>query len=408
MSVNELTGPDETQGSWRAVRLGSWATEQRIRWALGLAIVLATALRITISSLSIGSEDARLWLEFAKNISRVGVIQTYFDRGDFNHPPLMALHGWLSYELSQLLHLRFSAVFRVPVIASDALAAWLLWRIWRHAGTGTAAGVVAAFGFNLISISVGAYHCNTDCLLANLCLAAAYAFSRGHWRWAGFLLGAAINVKIVPLMLVPVLALSLPSRRALLEFGLPLLLCSLPFVPVAVLAWPMLVNNVLGYNSIPFQWGSVLFMLESKRTLPAVSAWLRDSYMPSARFIILGLMFAIGLLQRRLKTLDTFELGALAFSILLVLAPGFGIQYLAWPVSLLFAANPRWANRYAVVGGAFAVLVYYVFWTGTRPWFSHFHNFPPPVPSVGLLAWSVLVAYTIASFRKLLGFETAV
>lgn len=374
-----------------------------MRLALGLA-VLAGAVRVTVSALSVGSEDARLWFGFAKHISQTGLLQVYQDRGDFNHPPLMAIHGWLSYELSQLLDVRFAVVFKTPVIASDALVAWLLWKIWRRHGPGTAVWVVAAFAFNLISIAVGAYHCNTDCLLGNLCLASAYAFTRQRWRWAGLLLGAAINVKIVPLMLVPVFAITLPSRRALLEYGLALAAWALPFAPLALFAWPVLKNNVLGYSSMPFQWGPVLFMLESRRTLPAISSWLHDSYMPSARFLILGVMFLIGLLQRWRRTLDPFELGALGFSTLLVLIPGFGIQYLAWPVALMFAASPRWAAGYALVGGTFATLVYYLFWTGTSPWFSHFTlSFPAPTPLIGLLAWAILAGYAAHGFRKLLG-----
>lgn len=405
MSVKELVGTSGSQGSWRTVLLGSGASEERLRLWLGAAVVFAAALRIAINALSIGSEDARLWREFAQSIADVGVIQTYYARADFNHPPLMALHGWLSLEISQLFQLRFAAVFKAPIIASDAFAAWLLWRIWSQAGSATAARVVAAFGFNLVSISVGAYHCNTDCLLANLSLASAYALSRGHWRWAGLLLGAAINVKLVPLMLIPVFALALPSRRALLEFGLALVLCALPFAPVAIFAWSPLVKNVVGYSSIPFQWGAVHFMLETRKTLPTISAWLRDSYMPNARFFILGLMFVIGLAQRRFRTLNIFELGALALSTMMVFLPGFGIQYLAWPIGLLFAASYGWANCYALTGGAFAVLVYYLFWTGTRPWFSHFHFFPAPAPSVGLFPWAVLVAYVFVGFRKLIGRE---
>jgi len=56
-------------------------------------------------------------------------------------------------------------------------------------------------------------------------------------------------------------------------------------------------------------------------------------------------------------------------------------RYLAWVVPLLFAANPRVGLQFSAYGGVFALLVYYLLWTGTRPWFSEFGPFfPSPSP----------------------------
>jgi hypothetical protein len=124
---------------------GAEAKERRVSVALGVMLVSAAAARIAISVLSIGSDDARLWRDFGKSIYTSGLIQTYIDRADFNHPPLPAIWGWLSYAISHAFQLRFAELFKVPIIASDALSAWLLWKIWRQRGNAVGAPLVLPF-----------------------------------------------------------------------------------------------------------------------------------------------------------------------------------------------------------------------------------------------------------------------
>jgi hypothetical protein len=377
---------------------------QRQRHIVGASLALALALRGWIVSRSTGSNDARTWGEFANYIGQHGLLATYRDIKDFNHPPLMGCFSWLALQLSELTHARFIDVFKAPVILGDVASGWLLWLIWRERGERKAARIAVLFSFNLISILVSAYHGNTDCVLASLCLASAYAYSREHWAWAGLALGAAINVKIVPLMLLPVFGLMLPSRRALLRFGLGLAPCALPFLVVIARIGPVFYGNVFAYNSLPYEWGVPLLIASTQDTLPRLATWFRVHYVPNARFVILGAMLLIGVLQRWRRQLNAFEAGALALSSFLVLLPGFGIQYLAWVVPLLFAANPRVGLQFSAYGGVFAFLVYYLLWTGTRPWFSEFGPFfPSPSPLVGAFAWATLLGYCLTGFRKLLG-----
>ena len=380
-----------------SVAVQSWM--RRVLWAL---IVAAFVVRVWIIVASIGSEDARLWEGFATHISERGLIATYENRGDFNHPPAMAMFGWLSLEIAQALQTRFSLVFKVPFLVADAATAWLLWKIWLDKGESRATAVVALFSTSLVSILVAAYHCNTDTLCATFCLASAFAVHKKRWGWAGLLLGAAINVKLVPVMLIPVLTAFLPSRGALLRLGAGLAAWAIPFAILALLAPSELLNNVLSYGSNPFQWGVIYFMQQSQATLPRVSGWIAQYYVENGRYILLASMVCLGVLQRWRRTLNAFEAGALSLAVFMVLIPGFGIQYLVWPVPLMFAAHPGWATRYSVTAGVFAFLVYYLFWTQTSPWFSHFAmRLPPPTPLLGLLAWALLCGYTAIGFRKL-------
>src|SRR5205814_9830382 len=107
----------------------------------------------------------------------------------------------------------FPYLFKLAPIAADAVTCWLLWRIWHpRAGAIWAAAAAAIYAWNPVAILISAHHCNTDSIYAMLCLAAVYVIesrrgSVGAWFWGGLLLGAAINVKLIPVLLIPPLVI---------------------------------------------------------------------------------------------------------------------------------------------------------------------------------------------------------
>jgi len=80
----------------------------------------------------------------------------------------------------------------------------------------------------------------------------------------------------------------------------------------------------------------------------------------------------------------------------LVLAPGFGVQYLVVLVPLLYAVNPRFANLYGAMAGLFLVAAYNHYWDRTFPVSSLFDSmFPVYVGIIGLLPWVLLVGFIV-------------
>jgi uncharacterized membrane protein len=257
------------------------------------------------------------------------------------------------------------------------------------------------FSLNPVSILLSGYHGNTDCICAMFCLASAYALSRDKWGWGGVALGAAINVKLVPLMLIPAFALLIRTRRELLRFAGGLALASLPFLPILLRAAPSFRRNALEYNSSVQDWGLQLVFMKCADLFPQVGKYLSLHYVPLGRYVILGGIVLAGITERLKRRWTSFEVGAVALSLFLILTPGFGIQYAVWPVPLLFAASLRWATLYSLAAGVFVCSVYYAFWTHTRPWFSGFSGvFPSPTLIFGKLAWLVLIGFVAACFFK--------
>jgi Gpi18-like mannosyltransferase len=106
--------------------------------------------------------------------------------------------------LSQKIGVSFPTVFKLPMLLADAVACWLLHQIVaRRAGTISGWVSAGVYAIAPISILITAHHCNTEPLYVMLALAAALATDRGRPLLAGLLLGAAINVKLVPVLLIP-------------------------------------------------------------------------------------------------------------------------------------------------------------------------------------------------------------
>ena len=119
-----------------------------------------------------------------------------------------------------------------PVLANAATAV-LLGVMWNEkADLRTGGWAFALFSWALCSILVAAYHGNTDCTCAFLCLLSLRYLDRGKPGLAGFAMAGAINVKIIPLLLVcPVLA-SLRSWREVRSFCLATSLGAIPLLIV--------------------------------------------------------------------------------------------------------------------------------------------------------------------------------
>jgi hypothetical protein len=366
------------------------------------AAAAALLLRVLVLGLSEGSNDIRTWETFAKSISEGGVLGTYLTMPGFNHPPLAGYYAELAAAVARATGAPFAPVFKIGPFVADLVVAGLLFRFRRPAGRVAATAAAAAYLWSPVAILVTAHHGNTDTVLAALILAAAVLADRGHPVAAGLALGGAVNVKIVALLLVPVLALHFDTWRARLRLGGALAVGAVPFLPVVLYAWPAFSRNAVQYNSNLDHWGVPLFLLvlqpvqHAEAAATAALAW----FLPAGRYLILlgvGLVAWRGRSGRR----PAVEKGAAAMALMLVLAPGFGVQYAIWVLPVLMAASPRHAWPYGLTAGAFLFIVYLHFWNGGVPilsWFSS--RLPLGGALFGVLAWGVQVSYLASTFRS--------
>lgn len=374
-------------------------------WA-GL-IVIGVVARFLVSAVSLGTNDAAAWLRFGDEINHKGLLATYQSDPEFNHPPIpglwaAAVASLAGPENAALHDSLFTNIFKIPVILADCVGIYLLVRIWRRRiGIAAAMVIAALFACSLDAILVSGFHCNTDPIYVMLCLLAIYLLEdRGRSFWGGFALGAAINVKLIPVLLIPGVLLNCRKRREALQVLLGLGIWVLPFVPILIRIPRQFLTNVLTYNSVLDRWGVDFFLLLGKSgyTGSTPAEHLASWYYFHARYFIWGLVVIWAVLARLRRRWSLYEVAAVSYSIFLVLAPGFGVQYTVLVGLPLFAIRPAWGTVYGWLAGLFVAAAYFVYWTGTWPAYAHWRTlFPMPAAVLGLMNWFLLLAYIVVA-----------
>jgi hypothetical protein len=284
------------------------------------------------------------------------------------------------------------------MIAADAVTCWLLWKTWKRRSSAlTAAATAAAFSWNLDALLVSAYHCNSDPVYAMLALLAVYLVEdRRAFFVGGLALGAAINVKLIPVVLVIPMLAGCRDRREMFRILAGLALAAAPFVPVLIAQGPQFARNALGYASSQAYWGFMLFLRELTRE-PRFSGWaqpLTDGYHDLGRYVMILTIALLVLVARRRGVFDRYVTCSVTAAVFLILTSGFGIQYTVFVGPLLFAVRPGAGALYGLLSGLYLLFAYWTAWPGGLPLISdRGRDLPAPGPLFGLLAWSVLIAF---------------
>jgi Glycosyltransferase family 87 len=367
--------------------------EQRIYRLLLAVAVAGVVVRLIVIAVSYGSSDMANWELFAHMLDEDGLWATYRDNRSFNHPPLMALMAIALSKLSTWSTIPFRFTWKLPELAADLFALWLLWRHFAPRGPLWAAAAVAVFSCNPVSIAVSAFHGNTDSLCAVLALFAALLHTRGRFAAAGVALAAAVNVKVIALLLIPGFFLLAVVPRDALRFAFGVALGSLPFV-VALLNIPdTFYRNVFAYGSQVDAWGFNAWALRSQSTYPALHRFITVDYRAAGKAIIIALTFALAGIARY-RRWHAARLGTATFAMFLFITPGFGVQYLVWIVPLLGVTNLRYSVWWGSLAGGFLILTYDSFLTPEWP-LTSIHSIPirEPMSTLGLFAWVMLGRY---------------
>jgi hypothetical protein len=360
-------------------------------------------LRVGLMLVSAGTNDAVSWRIFGRFIHDRGIVPLYESYPLFNHPPLMGYWAALSVALARRLGVDTIQVFRVAPLIGDGVTAFLLYRIWQTR-SGCGALAVGLYAVTLCSVLVTGHHTNTDPLCAALCLLAVDQWQRRRSFSAGLALGGAINVKLFPVLLIPVLLLSQRGARSWLRASAGLGLAALPFLPVLFLAGAAFHRNAIAYNSVPEHWGlyGMLKLAAMQEALAPVAKPILHGFRTYGRWIVVVLAMGVAVAGRRWPRRWTpYELGFMTLASFLLFAPGFGVQYTVWVLPLLFAVGLGSAVVYGTLAGVFILAAYVHYGNGAWPWFSWFGTgFPAWVAALGYLTWGLLLWLTIRVVRS--------
>jgi uncharacterized membrane protein len=326
-----------------------------------IAIVAGTLLRILQTATSLGSLDAMLWYRFAEILHRVGVLGAYGETTLMNHPPLALAIARVTSRIGIALGLEFQDSFRLVQIAADVVTAFVLVRIVQRLRIAPYAPLM--FFLSPAVLFISAFHCNSDPLMMMFVVIAAAAALEERPVIAGLALACAVGIKIVPLLVGPLFLIALRGRRARLQFlGACIAGAAIIFGPALVVNGWTFVQQVFGYTGFVRAWGIPLLahVLQATTGVQVPLGWL-----PFA------LVFALAALWWFSRSSEPERLPALiatTYLIVLFLAPGFGVQYLYWPLPFLAFALPRRAALAFHVLVSVYLFALYTAWSGGWPW----------------------------------------
>lgn len=396
-------------GGRRWARLSPAGAARAVVLAVG---AVTTVLKLLIAANTFGTNDVRYWLIFTDAVREHGPIGIYgadLGRALYNHPPLT------SYLLEVINWLVARGVgdvpflIRVPASLADVVTAVVVFELvrqWRgRLVEATAAGLLVACSPVLFVIS--GFHGNTDPVFVMFTLLSVYLLAGRRSSLAAALAGvsyaAAVSVKLVPVMLLPVLlfaALRSGRRRALAFLAASGAFMVVAWAPVALTRWREFSEDVLGYQGIAVrEWGLVRF-----------AQWLElpvgvtDFLVGPGRFVVLLLCAALPVLflWRRPDALGPAV--GLALALFLLLSPAFGMQYLVWPLAAAYLVNFWAATVYNVVAGGF-VVVAYDRWNSAYPWnwnVAQAVPFDSPRPFfMAVVTWQALAAVVVTGLLLL-------
>jgi hypothetical protein len=372
--------------------------------------VCGLLFRFWLAANSSGCDDADIWQEHARIIAKHGLRFAYqhpeAERAQFNHPPLMGYLSLWGLRVTGSDLRSFSWFMKAPGLFAELLSAYLLWKIHSKRGAVAAASVVAGFGLSLTQIEVAGFHCNTDCAYAGLSLLAFYLMrEKRSPGLSGLALAAALNVKIMPLLMVPPLLSQCRSWRDARSFVLASSLAIVPYSPHIFTIPKAMYRNMVAYNSLQLEWGLNMFLkyAQEHSVLSAHLDRVTTLFVAQGRWLIVGSIAAASLLSFFSSRRFAYHVGALAWALFLVLTPGYGVQYAVCVVPLLFAAEPRTAVLYGTTAGLMLFFIYTERMKFELPLHAFVQYWPFPRVAVvfGVLAWAILLRYVFVTAHKL-------
>ena len=331
------------------------------RAATWIAFAGGLAARLLLIATSIGTTDVILKIAWADLASRFGVAHAYAHNPFLNHPPLsLAIMKGMKV-VASATGVEYSDIFRLVQVASDVGTFVLL--ATALSDRALSRKYAMFFFLSPAAIFISGFHCNTDPTMVAFVMLAVWLAPRDRYGgFTGLALGLATGIKIVPLLLTPFFFFLLPPPRRLLFCIAYCATVALIFIPAAVIGGSAVLRNIFGYSGTIRDWGIPGIGLAAGNL-----AWVR-LYARVGPPIVIVAIALLSLLAVRAKSTALPRFVALALLTLLFFAPGFGVQYLVWPLPFLpFALSWRFAG---IVSAATSLHLFitYTIWAHGFPW----------------------------------------
>src|SRR4051812_14632613 len=348
--------------------------------------LMASLLKIAIALTSLGSNDVLAFYQFAKAIDTHGVTWLYEHSILFNHPPLIgyflgALARFDQQPFLQQNGLTFPFLLRLPGILADFASVLLVLLVARkYPHLRPPRWALFLFAVSPVSIMITGFHGNTDPILVLFLLLASIMAVDGRPALCGLFLALACQVKIIPLLLLPIFFFFWIERRRTGLFLGSFFVSSIIFCLEPLLQSPlMFAKNVLAYGSFWGVWGLTYCLRMTGLNEFNKTSFFNLSASQNAIIMILKVIVVVGILmvawrRRKLPAPALFASIGYAWLIFFVFSPGVAAQYLVWLAPFILFLSPTFYG-FLVAGSSIFLFALYTITSGGFPWyFAHASN----------------------------------
>jgi hypothetical protein len=355
-------------------------TERERRGGHQIVVVAASVALIAKSVIALntfGTNDVAFFYQFGKSLAQHGLEWTYLSDVAFNHPPLVAafiqqIYGWDHIPWLHENGVAFPFLLRLPGIIADFVVVLVLLSASRPLRLPTWSLLVLAL--SPVSLMISGFHGNTDPVMVMFLVLASFMCLRERPILCGLFLALSCQIKIIPLLLVPVFLFYWLHRRRTVAF-------LFPFAASMILLWiqPLLefpaifIHRVLFYGSFWGLWGITYWLRMTG--LNDFSPVTYYNFLPLQQVVVtflkLGIIAAVlGVAWRRRK-LDAQGLFASlgwAWVIFFIFSPGVCAQYMVWLMPFLLVLSP---GLFASLTAASSLFLFFFYNTiaGGLPWY---------------------------------------
>ncbi len=348
-------------------------------WIL-CAGLLAFAVKLIIASNTFGTNDVVAFYEFGKSLHQHGLQWTYENDISFNHPPVTAYYLNAIYQLDHRVFFRehgltFPFLIRLPGIIADLITLFaLLWLTRQDKRIRIPSWALILFAFSPVSVMVTGFHGNTDPVMVMFLVFAAIFTVRFKPALAGLMLALSCQIKIVPLLLLPVFFFFWNARGKTLSFTLPFIITSALLWIEPLTRFPsFFIRNVLSYGSFWGIWGITYWLRLTN--FPQLGLVTSHDFPPWENFIVTFLkifiicaVFMIAWRRRKLDENAFLNSIACVWMVFFIFSPGVCVQYMVWLAPFVLFLSPTFYAWLAASSSLF-VFFFYNVTAGGLPWY---------------------------------------
>lgn len=379
----------------------------RLNKYLIAALALATLLKLYLALATSGSADVLGYEDYLVKIRSVGGIAAYYAGGaygnPFNVPPLniavIRVMGWLA----DTTGLPFRFWLRLPCILADIGSFVIVWQLLERTTFKSKSTTFLLFALCPAAIMISGFHGNSDPVMIFFVLLSIYLLEKRHTVWlAAIALGAAMSIKVVPLIFLPAFIFYLSTIRQ--RLSLLLITCAVFLVGAMPYIFQdpwIIIQKVFGYGSFYGVWGWTGLMNQivgpnMDSSHPTGSHGLINRI--GKLLLLASIVAACFWMNRRDHKQPLFvQCGVVSF-LFMFLTPGFGVQYLSWNIPFVVYLGLWPALMFYATSSIFLFIDYHcwAYWP-TQSYYCH-----TKIPSLASLAcWMSIIVVLMIYRRKL-------